>query len=284
MVWPARTSKRSAAALGLVVLAAVALILTVAVTNGAGAGHASRATIASTTSPGGIQIVQSSTTFGDNQTGPVNLAPGKFDDPTRAGDLLVAAVLCGTVQNGIRNADISLGSGWLRGSGIVGGYLGDGLQSDVWYYPDNPGGITGTGSLGTVPSGTTAYCTTFLWELSGAGTTPTVDTTGTADVPSNRGVVTVRSDRATTRADDLVLAAETDGSGWHTGKATTYSVSPAPWNVGSESVLGYAHQPGAFAYEPDVAAGSEPTITFRMNQEPEDGVAVLVALTTSAPG
>jgi hypothetical protein len=254
--------------------------VTVAATNQRGQGHAADASdnpvTPSAVTPK-INIVQTAYTYQDDLTGPATLGPTDFGQPTQAGNLLVAAVLCGVGTIGDPNTNISLGSGWQEATDITGGYE-QGLQTAIFYYPDNPGGISQTPDIGTIPSDSAGIdCTTFLWEISGAGTGVSVDARGTVSVDPNDGQVSVQTATPTTGSDDLVLAAETDG----TNGETTYSISPSSWIVGSESNDSIENQPGVFAYETGIPKAATPSITVDMNGTPYDGVAAIVALTTS---
>jgi hypothetical protein len=94
----------------------------------------------------------------------------RFRHPTRRGTLLVAAIIDGVEQGPQPSWRIPR---WRRGAGTIGGQLATsgrptsgGLQSEIFFDPDNPGGITSV-AIGKVPAGTITWVTVVLTELSG---------------------------------------------------------------------------------------------------------------------
>jgi len=121
-----------------------------------------------------------------------------------AGDLLVA-----TLSN---NGAFTGGpAGWIRGPNVTGGATS---QAEIWYYPNNPGGITS--ATFTSSSGNAAG---QLSEWSGVASASPLDQTGTS---SSATVTTIG---ATTQAGELAIttftvnakkgaSTFTPGSGW----------------------------------------------------------------------
>lgn len=194
--------------------------------------------------------------------GPQGLgAPGPFPvdatlpRPTRAGDLLVAAVIDGVRTSGMRQPSWHL-PGWRRAGDVIGGntagggsggYATGGLQAAIFYRPDCPGRLT-TVRLGTVPGGTDADVTAVVAEIAGvprqlavagtgsstSGPTPATDSTASA--------VTLR--RLAGGRPVLVLAAFTNGGTAPHGERW---VRPPGWRVvGQDRSLDGIDQPLLF--------------------------------------
>jgi hypothetical protein len=163
----------------------------------------------------------------------------RFARPTRAGDLLVAAVIDGVRYAGMPQPQWR-SAGWRVAGDVIGGntggngsggYATGGLQATILYLPDNPGGITRV-PLGTVPAGTDADVTAVVAELAGVprrlgvvahgswSSGPTLATDGTT---STVGLGGWRGGEAA-----LVLAAFTNGGTAPHGERWT---RPAGWHV-----------------------------------------------------
>jgi hypothetical protein len=109
----------------------------------------------------------------------------RFDRPTTAGDLLVAAVIDGVQTSGMTQPEMLLPH-WTPGRDVIGGNTADGgtggyatggLQSAIYLYPDNPGGLLSL-AVAEVPRGTASDVTVVLAELSGVPRKVSVDVTG----------------------------------------------------------------------------------------------------------
>jgi hypothetical protein len=203
---------------------------------------------AAAASPKWVQRWQSSQS---NVMGPGRLSPARFPHPTKRGSLLVAAVLCGVVHDGMEVPALFLSSRWRRAEQRIGGIQG-GLEAALFYYPDNPGGITSVpldaGDAPNVASGSNAWCTTFLWEVSGVGTHNTLDAVGSASYVQgqqrNTIPLSVETTRPTQHHNDLVVMAETDGSEVPTQHL--YTVLP-PFTLQSHWDDGHVYQPGTMS-------------------------------------
>ncbi len=229
-----------------------------------------------------ITIVQADQSSQSGLVGPATLAPASFSKPTKAGDLLVAAVLCGVVSAGMHVPALSLPSGWLLGRHRVGGVQG-GLEAAIYFEPNNPGGVTSVpldadGAV-SLPAGSAAYCTTFTWEVAGFGTSASLDASGAHSLVQSENPatmsITVKTSKATTAPDDLVLMAETDGSEVPVSSGL-YQVSP-PFNLVSQWDDGQVDQPGTFSY---ALAPTTGVVSGTVSQWSNwiDACAVLVAL------
>ncbi len=216
-------------------------------------------------------VVQSGQSNVSNMNGPTTFS-ASFSRPTTAGDLLAVSVVCGVIIGGMTAPTVSLPAGWHKGVGLVGGILG-GLEADVYYYPDNPGGITTFGA-GSVPSGTEAYCTTFWAELSGLGSSVSVDSSGVGSANSGSSI-TART-AAAVPAGDLVLLSSTDGT---EVPDNAYTLPPG-FSFLAQQNAGHVDQPGTFA---DLTATGDTTQggTISWDGGSNDSVAVVVALSTS---
>lgn len=178
---------------------------------------------------------------GHGAPGPVAVT-ATFAHPTRAGDLLVAAVVDGVRSSGMRQP-VWQPRGWRTAGEVIGGntagggtggYRTGGLQAAIYYLPDNPGGVT-TVRLGSVPAGTDANVTTVVAEIAGiphrlavvgrgsstSGPSPATDTTTS----------TVSLDGRLGTSPALVLAAFTNGGTAPYGERW---VHPARWRVVGE--------------------------------------------------
>jgi hypothetical protein len=217
----------------------------------------------------GVTILQSHQSSESAVRGPATLAAAQFAHPTRRGNLLLAAVLCGVLRGGMKVPALSLPNGWRGGVRRTGGILG-GLEASIYYWPDNPGGVTSL-ALGTVSRGAVVWCTTFTWEVSGAGPYDAVVAAGTASVIGGTAI-TVRTSRRE-RTGDLVLAAETDGS----------EVPHNVYHVSSGFILrsqwdnGHVDQPGTFSYMAPARPGVG-HVTISQSSNWLDACAVILAL------
>src|SRR5439155_11248602 len=129
-----------------------------------------------------------------------------------AGTLLVATLA------GQKNANFTAGStGWARAAGAG----RSNAEAEVWYYANNPGGIT---SASFTDSGATATAGQ-LSEWSGVATSSPLDKTGTTTVtlatsaaPATSASTTVAGDLAVTAAAEYLALAGTatftPGTGW----------------------------------------------------------------------
>lgn len=175
-----------------------------------------------------------------------------FTSPTRAGDLLVVAVVDGVLRSGMTQPNWNP-VGWKvaaqtiggnLANGGSGGYATGGLEAKLFYLPDNPGGITQV-HLGSIPRGTQSDVTAFAVELAGvprqlsvdasgastSGATPTTDTTVSA----------VRTTTPLAHAPDLVLALFVNGGNAPAGERY---VVPQGWHVlAKERSVGTVNEP-----------------------------------------
>ena len=173
-------------------------------TSGALAGAAVAATtpapcVSATTTPvdlpgdSAVSVAETCQSSDDDIAGGEQLPPASFAKPTRRGDLLVAAVLCGVLNGGMAVPKLTSPSGWEKAKKHTGGIDG-GLEVAIFYQADNPGGITSV-TLGQVPKGNDdVSCTTFTWEITGTGDSSAVDATGFASVVGGMSIKVATSD------------------------------------------------------------------------------------------
>jgi hypothetical protein len=205
-------------------------------------------------------------------TGGEKIPRAAFAEPTKAGDLLVAAVLCGVLTGGMAVPTLTLPPGWHKGAKHTGGIQG-GLEATIYYQADNPGGVTSV-ALGREPAGNNdVWCTTFTWEISGAGASASVDAKGFASVVGGTSI-TVATSAATTSGHDLVLAAETDGSEYPPNQ---YQVSHG-FDLVSVWPNGKEYQPGTFSALVTDRLHVERTTISQASAQWFDSTAVIVAL------
>ena len=217
-----------------------------------------------------VTIVQSGQSNASELIGPID-ASAAFTTPTTAGDLLVVGVICGVFVGGMTIPTISLPSPWQQGQSVVGG-IEDGLTAAIYYYPDNPGGLTDLDDVASVPLNTEADCTTFWSEISGVGSDVTVDSSG---VGGAQGGTSVGAETTNAVADgDLVFLTSTDGTEIPQNNYTL----PAGYTLVQQQGDGLMNQPGTFSY---TTASGESTQggTVSWDGPSTDNVAVVVALT-----
>jgi len=246
-------------ALGVVMLTVVAV--GVATTDSVSAG------------PSVIESGQSNSSF---MYGPTTFS-ASFGSPTLTGDLLVADVICGVFIGGQTNATLSLPAGWTQGVGLVGGIQG-GLETAEYYYPDNPGGITSF-SVGSIPEGSEADCTTFSSELAVTGSSVTVQASGTASATSGSSISVTTA--AAVSAGDLVLLSSTDGTAV---PDNAYTLPTGFTVLGQENDdANDQDQPGSFS---DLTATGDTDQGGKIswNGGATDSVAVVMALNVPATG
>jgi len=189
----------------------------------------------------GVTIADTCQSSSDNLTGGEQIPAASFAKPTRSGDLLVAAVLCGVLNAGMKVPKLSPPSGWTKAKKHTGGIQG-GLEAAIYYRANNQGGITSV-MFGQIPAGNDYVdCTTFTWEITGAGDSASLDATGFASVEGGMSI-TAATSKATTYSDDLVLVAETDGSQY---PPNSYEVS-RNFDLVSVWANGQTYQPGTFS-------------------------------------
>jgi hypothetical protein len=220
-----------------------------------------------------ITIADTCQTSHDGIPGGGPLPPAYFARATKQGDLLVAAVLCGVLQAGMSVPKLTAAPGWDKAKKRTGGIQG-GLEAAIYYQADNPGGISSV-PLGHVPAGSDdVSCTTFTWEITGAGDSSSLDAAGSASVVGG-GSISVDTSTATQNGHDLVLVAETDGSEYPPNE---YSVSH-DFDLVSVWANGQTYQPGTFSALVTAQTGVQKTKVSQTSAQWWDSTAVIAALT-----
>lgn len=218
--------------------------------------------------------------------GPVTVH-ARFNRPTTVGDLLVAAVIDGVQTSGMTQPEMLLPH-WTPGRDVIGGNTADGgtggyatggLQSAIYFYPDNPGGLLSLPVV-DVPRGTASDVTVVLAELSGVPEKVSVDVTGgSTSGPTVRTDSTesaVYTDESTTGRPDLVLAAFTNGGNAPNGERFTYSRG---WHlIGQNTAAGDIDEPVLFDYRLQQRPGVAGETMRYAGGSPIDNCAVIVAL------
>jgi hypothetical protein len=154
-----------------------------------------------------------------------------------AGTLLVANVSSDTSAS---NKAFTPPAGWVPAP-AGGAFQSGAAHTEIWYYPNNPGGITSAG-FGVSPASIDAVAEMSEW--AGVATVSPLDQTGILAVGTNQASVTISTSPATTSANDLVITAMglapqspqvyTHGAGW------TSLASDMPNGFASEYRLGLA--------------------------------------------
>jgi putative Flp pilus-assembly TadE/G-like protein len=142
---------------------------------------------------------------------------GSLPAASQAGTLLVATVNTDSTPN-----KFAAPAGWL--SAAEANQAGEG-RSEIWYYPNNPGGITSaTFTMNPATVGGVAQIT----EWTGVATTSPLDQSGSQTVAVATTTTTISTAGATAQANELVITNDgfkiaagtfTRGAGW-TGLAT----------------------------------------------------------------
>ena len=137
----------------------------------------------------------------NRQTGPV-VGPQR----TSVSPTLPAASIAGTLlvvdlrsETSPSNKPFTAPAGWLAAANA---FLDGAAHVQIWYYPNNPGGLTNA-DFGISPNSIDAVAQMSEW--SGVATATPLDTTGTVTVSSNQGSVTVSTSAATAVANELVI-------------------------------------------------------------------------------
>jgi hypothetical protein len=171
-----------------------------------------------------------SATIARAQVGPVVTAASGGVTPTllaasTAGTLLIATLA------GQNNANFTgPGAPWVFAARV--GRTND--RAEVWYYPNNPGGIT---SAGTFTNGGTSFTAGQLSEWSGVATSSPLDQTGTNTAGTAGTSLAVTTSAATTLAGDLVVTSFSEAL---TTAATATFTPGTSWtnlgNTGASSI------------------------------------------------
>jgi hypothetical protein len=161
-----------------------------------------------------------------------------------AGTLLVATLRSETNAS---NKPFTAPAGWISANNA---FQNGTAHTQIWYYPNNPGGIT-SADFGVAPASINAVAQMTEW--SGVATVAPLDKTGTKKVNSNQPSMTISTSAATTVANELVITdigaapqdpqAYTPGGGWTSltsdmsdnGFASEYRLN-LPAAVASETV------------------------------------------------
>jgi hypothetical protein len=128
-----------------------------------------------------------------------------------SGTLLVATFR-GDPNNGMYTAP----AGWVRAGGINQGGTG---RVEIWYYPDNPGGIA-SATFGT-PNSATGQMT----EWSGVALVSPLDQVGMSEIDPNTTTAVNATPGAMTAANELVITDEV----YNIGGGSTFTPGPG-WN------------------------------------------------------
>ena len=130
-----------------------------------------------------------------------------------AGTLLVVVMECDPSPN-----RVTMPAPWAN-AGFA--QAGANSRSELWYYANNPGGITNA-TITSVPA--SINCEAQMTEWRNVATVNPLDQTGTATVTTNQLTATVSTSAATTVANELVITSDaftnkpgmtvTQGAGW----------------------------------------------------------------------
>ena len=167
---------------------------------------------------------------------------------SQAGTLLVATLRSETNAS---QKPFTAPAGWV--SAVAGGaFLNGTAHTEIWYYPNNPGGIA-SADFGVSPNSIDAVG--LMSEWSGVAAASPLDATGTLTVNSNQASVIISTSTATTAANDLVITdvgssssqspeSYSPGAGWtslvndsNNEFSSQYRVN-LPAGVASETVTG----------------------------------------------
>jgi hypothetical protein len=142
---------------------------------------------------GGISNVQSGT-----ETAPTrHFITPTLASPSVAGTLLVAVMECDPSPN-----RVTVPAPWANADFA---FTGTNSRSELWYYPNNPGGVSNV-TITAVPA--SIACEAQLTEWRNVAAASPLDTTGTTTVTTNQLSGTVSTSPATTVANDLVITSD----------------------------------------------------------------------------
>ena len=143
-----------------------------------------------------------------------------------AGDLLVA-----NVRSQSTATQSTASAGWVFANGVNDTTAG---RSEIWYYPNNPGGITSASF--TVPTGLTGLAQITEWK--NVSKAAPLDRTGTVDVTTNSFTATVSTTGATTLGNELAIV-----NGGFTANAAQVITPAAGWtSFANDPTDGYSAQ------------------------------------------
>jgi hypothetical protein len=145
-----------------------------------------------------------------------------------SGNLLVA-----TVENGTSGATFSGPSGWVRAVGGNGGGTTNPGRAEIWYYANNPGGI----SSATFTASGASHVQGQLSEWSGVATSSPLDVTGTATAAAATSV-SVSTSSSTSASGDVGITAF--GIGFNKSQGTTFTAGSGWTNLGNDGTTSQA--------------------------------------------
>ena len=135
---------------------------------------------------------------------------------SQAGTLLVVDLESDTSPS---NKPFTAPAGWVSANNA---FLDGTAHAQIWYYPNNPGGIT-TADFGVSPNSLTAVAQMSEWR--NVATVSPLDQSGTTTVGANQLTATISTGGATSAANDLVITADgfvpqagqtvSPGAGWN---------------------------------------------------------------------
>jgi hypothetical protein len=152
------------------------------------------------------------------QTGPESAPTKKTVTGTLPAASQVGTLLVADVNSAPTATAFTAPAGWVFAAG---GNQAGAARSEIWYYPNNPGGIT-TAAFGISPASVLAVAQLTEWRNVVAAAP--LDKTGTTFVAANALTATISTSAATTSANDLVITNDgfntvagqviTQGAGW----------------------------------------------------------------------
>ncbi|MGH9046978.1 MAG: hypothetical protein ACRDVW_06655 [Acidimicrobiales bacterium] len=226
---------------------------------------------------------------GEGVEGPRTLSV-HLSQPTRRGDLLIAAVDDGVVTSGMVHPQYLLNH-WNLAVTTIGGetahngtgpYRTGGLQASIYFLADNPGGIVQV-PVARVPNGTQATVTITIAELSGVPASLAVNATGTSTSGPKVADYTQRSSvtstTATSERPDLVVALFNNGGNSPEGERY---VTQRGWTlIGEDTSPTNEDQPILANFEVAPHEGIVHEHERYLGGYPIDNCAVIVALVSS---
>lgn len=154
------------------------------------------------------------------QVGPVSPVTTKTVTPTLGAASQVGTLLVADLRSDTNPSDkpFAAPAGWVFANG---GDQNGASHSEIWYYPNNPGGITSV-NFGVTPGSVNAIAQLSEWRNVAAASP--LDQSGNTPVATSQSSATVSTSAATTAANDLVITdvgpavqagqVYTPGAGW----------------------------------------------------------------------
>jgi len=155
-----------------------------------------------------------------------------FVNPTLPAASLAGTLLVATVRSNDGANSINGPAGWVLAASAQ--QAGEGWN-EVWYYPNNPGGIT-TATWTVVPA--VVDVAAQMTEWSGAAAVSPLDQTGTTTLPIAATTAVIATGGATTQANELVITSD----GFKIPAGQTFTPAGTYTSLVNDATAGFASE------------------------------------------